>query len=115
MRRVNRVSSWRCRWSIHLNNDQGALIATVNARFLWDALKRQLPFREGIAYIVNRDGDLLACTDTARVLRGDTAVDIPVVQAVFAHDRSGSFQTLHYTGLTGIEVVGSYEALREPA
>lgn len=96
-------------------NDQGALIATVNARFLWDALKRQLPFREGIAYIVNRDGDLLACTDTARVLRGDTAVDIPVVQAAFAHDRSGSFQTLHYTGLTGIEVVGSYEALREPA
>jgi rsbT co-antagonist protein RsbR len=96
-------------------NDQGALIATVNARFLWDALKRQLPFREGIAYIVNRDGDLLACTDTARVLRGDTAVDIPVVQAAFAHDRSGSLQTLHYTGLTGIEVVGSYEALREPA
>jgi rsbT co-antagonist protein RsbR len=96
-------------------NDQGALIATVNARFLWDTLKRQLPFREGIAYIVNRDGDLLACTDTARVLRGDTAVDIPVVQAAFAHDRSGSFQTLHYTGLTGIEVVGSYEALREPA
>jgi rsbT co-antagonist protein RsbR len=96
-------------------NDQGALIATVNARFLWDALKRQLPFREGIAYIVNRDGDLLACTDTARVLRGDTAVDIPVVQAAFAHDRSDSFQTLHYTGLTGIEVVGSYEALREPA
>jgi rsbT co-antagonist protein RsbR len=96
-------------------NSRGALIATVNARFLWDALKRQLPFREGIAYIVNRDGDLLACTDTARALRGDTAVDIPVVQAAFAHDRSGSFQTLHYTGLTGIEVVGSYEALREPA
>jgi len=96
-------------------NDQGALIATVNARFLWDTLKRQLPFREGIAYIVNRDGDLLACTDTARVLSGDTAVDIPVVQAAFAHDRSGSFQTLHYTGLTGVEVVGSYEALRDPA
>jgi rsbT co-antagonist protein RsbR len=96
-------------------NDQGALIATVNARFLWDALKRQLPFREGIAYIVNRDGDLLACTDTARVLRGDTAVDIPVVQAAFARDRSGSLQTLHYTGLTGVEVVGSYEALRDPA
>ena len=38
-----------------------------------------------------------------------------MVQAAFAHDRSGSFQTLHYTGLTGIEVVGSYEALREPA
>jgi rsbT co-antagonist protein RsbR len=95
-------------------NSRGALIATVNARFLWDVLKRQLPFREGIAYIVNRDGDLLACTDTARVLSGGTAVDIPVVQA-FAHDRSGSLQTLHYTGLTGIEVVGSYEALREPA
>ena len=95
-------------------NDQGALIATVNARFLWDALKRQLPFREGIAYIVNRDGDLLACTDTARVLSGDTAIDIPVVQE-FARNRSSSLQTLHYTGLTGVEVVGSYEALREPA
>lgn len=95
-------------------NDQGALIATVNARFLWDTLKRQLPFREGIAYIVNRDGDLLACTDTARVLSGDTAIDIPVVQE-FARNRSGSLQTLHYTGLTGVEVVGSYEALRDPA
>ena len=95
-------------------NDQGALIATVNARFLWDALKRQLPFREGIAYIVNRDGDLLACTDTARVLSGDTAIDIPVVQE-FARNRSSSLQTLHYTGLTGVEVVGSYEALRDPA
>ncbi len=47
-------------------------------------------------------------------MSGGTAVDIPVVQAP-ARDRSGSLQTLHYTGLTGVEVVGSYEALREPA
>ncbi|MGQ9894285.1 MAG: STAS domain-containing protein [Roseiflexus sp.] len=95
-------------------NNQGALIATVNARFLWDALKQQLPFREGVAYIVNKKGDLLACTDTARVLRGDNAAHVPVVQ-VFTRNHSRSLQTMDYTGLTGVEVVGSYESLGEPA
>ncbi|MDW8214956.1 MAG: HAMP domain-containing protein, partial [Roseiflexaceae bacterium] len=33
----------------------------------------------------------------------------------FARERSASIQTMHYAGLSGVEVVGSYEALDEPA
>lgn len=95
-------------------NYHGALIATVNARLLWETIKRQTPDSASLAYIVDRQGNLLACSDTARVLRSENASAVPVVQR-FIQERSTSIQTMHYTGLAGTNVVGSYEALNEPA
>ncbi|MCS6940701.1 MAG: cache domain-containing protein [Roseiflexus sp.] len=95
-------------------NYHGSLIAAVNARFLWETIRRQTPDPASLAYIVDRQGNLLACSDTARVLRGDNAAGVAIVQK-FARERSASIQTMHYAGLSGVEVVGSYEALDEPA
>ncbi|MCS6842053.1 MAG: cache domain-containing protein [Roseiflexus sp.] len=95
-------------------NYHGALIAIINARFLWETIRRQTPDPASLAYIVDRQGSLLACSDMARVLRGDNAAGVAIVQK-FARERSASIQTLHYVGLSGVEVVGSYEALNEPA
>jgi anti-anti-sigma regulatory factor/HAMP domain-containing protein len=95
-------------------NDHGALVATVNARLLWETIRRQVPDPASLAYIVDRQGNLLACSDTARVLRGDSAAGVAIVQR-FSRERSSSIQTMHYAGLSGVAVIGSYEALSEPA
>lgn len=94
-------------------NYHGALIATVNARLLWTTIKRQTPDPDSLAYIVDRQGNLLACSDTARVMRGDNASGVAIVQR-FIQERSAAIQTMRYTGLSGAEVVGSYEALDDP-
>lgn len=95
-------------------NYHGALIATINARLLWETMKRQTTNAASLAYIVDRQGNLLACSDVARVLRGENAAHVAIVQQ-FTRERSTSVQTMHYTGLSGVEVVGSYEALSDPA
>ncbi len=95
-------------------NYHGSLIATVNARLLWETIRRQTPDPASLAYIVDRRGNLLACSDTARVLRGENAAGVAIVQQ-FARNRSTSIQTMHYLGLSGVEVVGSYEALSDPS
>lgn len=95
-------------------NYHGAFIATMNARLLWETIRRQAPDKESLAYIVDRQGRLLACSDVSRVLRGENAANVAIVQT-FVKERSTSLQTMHYTGLAGTEVVGSYEALMDPA
>ncbi len=94
-------------------NYHGAFIATINARLLWEIVRRQAPGRESLVYIVDRQGNLLACSDTERVLRGDNAAGVAIVQ-MFADRRLDSLQTIDYIGLSGAGVIGSYEALQEP-
>lgn len=94
-------------------NYHGALIATINARFLWEMIKRHAPDRMSLVYIVDRQGNLLACSDTARVLRGEHAAEVAIVQRL-ARERSTPIQTMQYAGLSGAEVIGSYEALDDP-
>ncbi len=94
-------------------NYHGAFIATINARLLWEIVRRQAPGRESMVYIVDRQGNLLACSDTDRVLRGDNAANVAIVQ-MFAEQRLNSLQAIDYIGLAGAGVIGSYEALQEP-
>ncbi len=94
-------------------NYHGALIAAINARFLWETIKRHAPDKTSLVYIADRQGNLLACSDTARMLRGENAADVAILQR-FVRERSTSIQTMQYTGLSGAEVIGSYEALDDP-
>src|SRR4051794_9266768 len=54
-----------------LGDFQGALVAEVNLKFMWDLVDQINVGETGHAYVVDRQGKLLAFSDTARVLRGE--------------------------------------------
>lgn len=50
---------------------QGTLLAEVNLKFMWDLVDRLQIGKTGVAYVVDRQGNLLAFRDISRVLRGE--------------------------------------------
>jgi len=50
---------------------QGMLAAEINLKFMWDLVDQLDVGETGYAYVVDRQGKLLAFIDTARVLRGE--------------------------------------------
>ncbi|MCX7680701.1 MAG: GAF domain-containing protein [Anaerolineae bacterium] len=50
---------------------QGTLLAEVNLKFMWDLVDRLQIGESGFAYVVDRQGNLLAFRDISRVLRGE--------------------------------------------
>ncbi len=48
---------------------EGAFIAEINLKFMWDLVSQIRVGQKGLAYVVNKDGTLLAFTDTSRVLQ----------------------------------------------
>lgn len=45
---------------------QGMLTAIMNLKFMWDLVDRLNVGEDGLAYVVDAQGDLLAFSDTAR-------------------------------------------------
>ena len=55
---------------------QGALMAEVNLKFMWDLVDRIEVGETGLAYVVDRQGDLIAFGDVSRVLRGENVAQL---------------------------------------
>jgi rsbT co-antagonist protein RsbR len=98
-----------------LGDFEGALVAEVNLKFMWDLVDQLKIGESGQAYVVDRDGKLLAFSDTARVLRGENVRQLQAVGA-FIHSpattAAPAVQT--YAGITGATVVGTYVPLETP-
>jgi signal transduction histidine kinase len=94
---------------------QGTLVAEVNLKYMWDVVDQLKVGETGWAYVVDRQGALIAFRDSSRVLRGE---DVPHLQVVSDFTTSSatvgrnSMQT--YQGLTGATVVGTYVPLETP-
>ncbi|MES9887503.1 MAG: ATP-binding protein [Candidatus Sedimenticola sp. 6PFRAG1] len=54
-----------------VNRFEGALVAQVNLRFVWDLVASLRIGQHGKVYVVDRQGRLIALADTERVLRGE--------------------------------------------
>jgi len=50
---------------------QGILLAEVNLKFMWDLVDRLQVGETGLAYVVDKQGRLIAFSDISRVLRGE--------------------------------------------
>ena len=59
----------------------GALIAEVNLKYIWDVVSEIRAGRTGYAYVVSRDGELIAHPDISLVLNGRNLIDLAQVQA----------------------------------
>src|SRR3989344_567112 len=93
---------------------KGALIAEINLKFMWDLVENIHVGDTGLAYVVDKQGNLLAFTDTTRVLAHE---NLTTIQAVghFASNVSHTGQEDKIsTGIQGVAVVSTFVALGTP-
>ncbi|TYQ17795.1 UNVERIFIED_CONTAM: methyl-accepting chemotaxis sensory transducer with Cache sensor [Acetivibrio alkalicellulosi] len=63
-----------------LGDFRGALLAEVNLKFMWDVVASMEIGNSGIAYVVDRSGNLIAYENTSRVIRGENLSNLEIVQ-----------------------------------
>jgi len=94
---------------------QGVLLSEVNLKFMWDLVGGLKVGEAGLAYVVDRHGNLLALSDISRVLRGENVGNLELVAefmsgpAVASETGTGTFQ-----GIKATNMVGAYVTLGEP-
>jgi PAS domain S-box-containing protein len=94
---------------------QGALVAEVNLKFMWDLVDRMRIGKRGLAYVVNKQGDLLAIGDISRVLRGENLRHIEEVDEFVKGDELTHRSTADIsTGIRGNRVVANHAHLGRP-
>jgi anti-anti-sigma regulatory factor len=82
---------------------------------MWDLVGKLKVGETGYAYVVDRQGNLLAVRDVARVLKGENTRHIQTVSAFVRNPASVHASTAElHTGITGASVVGSYVPLETP-
>jgi GAF domain-containing protein/HAMP domain-containing protein len=98
-----------------LGNSQGTLAAEVNLKFMWDLVDQLKVGERGVAYVVDRQGNLLAFNDTARVLRGENVANLDVVRKFTSGPSSVPTRILNLsTGIQGTLVVAANAPLGTP-
>lgn len=94
---------------------QGVLAAEVNLKFMWDLVGSLKIGEEGKAYVVDGEGNLIACGDTSRVLKGENVLSLQEVRQ-FVGTKGGA--PVHDAGVSlginGAEVVANYMPLGTP-
>ena len=99
-----------------LGDFQGTLVVEVNLKVdLWDLVDQLKVGETGHAYVVDRQGNLIAFGDTARVLKGENVGQLKTVSD-FAHNPASALTigVSTYTGIKGDTVVGTYVPLGTP-
>lgn len=98
-----------------LGDPQGTIVAEVNLKFMWDLVDQLKVGETGEAYVVDRQGNLIAYSDVARVLKGENVEQLAAVgefmQNPVADQAAGVSM---YSGITGETVVGTYSPLGTP-
>ncbi len=96
---------------------QGTLAAEVNLQFMWNLVDQLKVGETGYAYVVDNKGNLIAFSDTGRVLRGENVQHIfEVNEFVENPTMSGDITpgVVTYKGLLGTTVIGTYVPLGTP-
>jgi putative methionine-R-sulfoxide reductase with GAF domain len=94
---------------------QGTLVTEVNLKFMWDLVDRLKVGETGQAYVVDRQGNLIAFSDTARVLKGENVSHLKEVGEFISNpapvDETG---TSISSGIEGTTIMGTYVPLGTP-
>jgi signal transduction histidine kinase len=98
-----------------LGDFQGTLMAEVNLKFMWELVDQLKVGETGMAYVVDRQGNLIAYRDTGRVLRGDNIKDLREVTEFLTSPTSLDVQVGELeTGIEGKLVIASFAPLGTP-
>ena len=97
---------------------EGTLAVELNLKFMWNLVDQLKAGETGYVYVVDSVGNLIAFSDTARVLQGENVQNIFEVNE-FTKNPNGSSDITPdvetYTGILGTSVVGTYAPLGTPA
>jgi methyl-accepting chemotaxis protein len=97
-----------------LGKSEGALLAEVNLKFMWDLVGRMQIGDTGLAYVVDGEGNLIAFGDISRVLRGENMIYLEEV-AGFVNDEDYDKGEVHVSdGIGGTPVVATHVPLGTP-
>jgi len=93
----------------------GCIIGEVNLKYIWDLVGNLKVGENGLAYVVNGKGDLIAFRDTARVLKVENMANLkPVHDFIHASGADRTSEVSTYRGIDGSLVVGTYVPLGIP-
>ena len=95
---------------------KGAYVAEVNLKFMWDLVASIKVGKGGAAYVVDRQGNLLAYKDVSLILARKNVSDIPIVHTFVSAGPavvSDDFNALA-KGITGTWVTSSHAHLGSP-
>ncbi len=98
-----------------LGDFQGMLVAEVNLKFMWNLVDQLKVGETGWAYVVDRQGTLIAFKETDRVLKDESVNHLQVVSEFIQNPvtvrKTGVSM---YQGITAATVVGTYVPLETP-
>jgi two-component system, cell cycle sensor histidine kinase and response regulator CckA len=98
-----------------LGNCQGALIAESNLKFMWDLMGQIKIGDSGQAYVVEKQGYLIACRDIGRVLKRENLSYLKPVEKFINEKASFSeISTEISKGILDINVITSQVHLKTP-
>ncbi len=94
---------------------KGVLMAEVNLKFMWDLVDSIKVGETGTAYVVDKDGDLIAYSDTSRVLRGENLAHLDEVKEFVKGNGSTHEHECEISkGILGEEVLTTHVDLGNP-
>lgn len=94
---------------------KGALIAETNLKFMWDLVGQVKVGTKGLAYVVDNQGNLIACGDVSRVLRGENLLHLKAVNRFVGGDYRSEEETSNISkGVDDTYVVSTYTPLATP-
>ncbi|HNB51712.1 MAG TPA: cache domain-containing protein [Anaerolineales bacterium] len=97
------------------NEYQGLMLAEVNLKFLWDLIATLKVGENGYAYVVDRQGNLIALRDTSRVLLHENLNQVTIVKSYMADQTGTKPVTLHLgKGINNTQTAATYFPLGEP-
>jgi GAF domain-containing protein/HAMP domain-containing protein len=98
-----------------LGDFQGTLAAEVNLKFMWDLVDQLKVGDNGVAFVVDKQGNLIAFNDTSRVLRGENVANLGEVRKFVGNTAvPGTTVVELSTGIKGTQTVGSFAPLGTP-
>jgi len=100
-----------------LGDLRGTLIAEVNLKFMWDLMNKIEVGERGTAYVVDREGKLIAFEDTSLVLKGQNLSYLKEVKEFMGgvHDDMKNTNLFNIAeGINGAKVITNHVYLGEP-
>jgi len=94
---------------------KGSLIAVTNLMFMWDLFADLKIGKTGQAYVIDKKGNLIACKDVSRVLKGENLKNLyEVNNFIYGKDNLDKTRSKLKRGIDGKFVVTSHVALGIP-
>jgi PAS domain S-box-containing protein len=94
---------------------KGTLMAEVNLKFMWNLVSNMKIGRKGQAYVVDRQGNLIAFGDISRVLRGENLIKLKEVhEFVNSGDLAHKKEADISKGIRSTYVVATHAPLSRP-